>query len=70
MPLDQPQPGTEDDDPEVPFVCAGCTRVFRARLATLQGASVRCGSCGARRSGDALLRALPGYLRRAVAKAT
>ena len=53
-----------DDDPEVPFVCSGCTRVFRARLSALPGARLRCGSCGAQRTGDSLLGALPGYLRR------
>jgi DNA-directed RNA polymerase subunit RPC12/RpoP len=52
-----------DPDPEVPFVCTGCTRIFRARVKALEGTSVRCGSCGTQRSGDSLLRLLPSYLR-------
>ena len=67
------QPPTQDalmDDPEVPFVCTGCTRVFRARLRDLEGASIRCGSCGRPRSGKALLGLLPGYMRRSATRAT
>jgi DNA-directed RNA polymerase subunit RPC12/RpoP len=58
----------DDEDPEVPFVCTDCTRIFRARVKALEGTRVRCGNCGAQRSGDSLLRALPSYLRRLVAR--
>lgn len=58
----------DDEDPEVPFVCTDCTRIFRARVRALEGQRVQCGNCGAQRSGDTLLRALPRYLRRLVAR--
>ncbi len=60
----------EASSQEVPFVCNGCTRIFRARLTDLvPEAGIRCGSCGNERSGASLLSLLPAYMRRLAVKA-